>query len=156
MAFLIGLGKLQKTQMMKMLCVYSMKPDGAWREAASWSKMGARKGLLQYTTKVRSKKLHRTGIEPVPLAWKASMITTSPSVLYLKYAITFYITRTRASVRRAARLSGLVNPPPSCPFKRLAKARYGSQRIIQKDIRTYRLRFARPPPTIHGVPLAPR
>jgi hypothetical protein len=29
----------------------------------------------------KKKLLHRTGIEPVPLAWKASMITTSPSVL---------------------------------------------------------------------------
>ena len=28
----------------------------------------------------RFKEIHRTGIEPVPLAWKASMITTSPSV----------------------------------------------------------------------------
>ena len=25
--------------------------------------------------------IHRTGVEPVPLAWKASMITASPSVL---------------------------------------------------------------------------
>ena len=29
---------------------------------------------------LEAKYIHRTGIEPVPLAWKASMITTSPSV----------------------------------------------------------------------------
>jgi hypothetical protein len=34
---------------------------------------------------IEKKLLHRTGIEPVPLAWKASMITTSPSVWQYYY-----------------------------------------------------------------------
>ena len=36
--------------------------------------------MRQETRGEVEKKLHRTGIEPVPLAWKASMITASPSV----------------------------------------------------------------------------
>jgi hypothetical protein len=28
-------------------------------------------------------RIHRSGIEPEPLAWKASMITTSPTVCYI-------------------------------------------------------------------------
>jgi hypothetical protein len=60
-----------------------MKPDSAWSEAASWSKHS--------TGEVKKKLLHRTGIEPVPLAWKASMITTSPSVFYFNDCMIIYI-----------------------------------------------------------------
>jgi hypothetical protein len=39
-----------------------------------------RGGDLRKKMKKAKESVHRTGIEPVPLAWKASMITTSPSV----------------------------------------------------------------------------
>ena len=35
---------------------------------------------LKKEREIHIRHVHRTGIEPVPLAWKASMITTSPSV----------------------------------------------------------------------------
>ena len=40
-----------------------------------------RPGALQYydTKAKKEKDLHRRGVEPLPLAWKASMITASPS-----------------------------------------------------------------------------
>ncbi len=43
--------------------------------------------MRQETRGEVEKKLHRTGIEPVPLAWKASMITTSPSVSHFRYVM---------------------------------------------------------------------
>ena len=43
--------------------------------------------MRQETRGEVEKKLHRTGIEPVPLAWKASMITTSPSVSQFRYVM---------------------------------------------------------------------
>ena len=141
--------------MMKMLCVYSMKPDGAWREAASWSKMGARKGFGLLHDKSAVKKITPNGNRTRAACLEGKHDNHFTIGVVLERHNIPYNEDTCLS-ETTVRLSRLVNPSPSCPFKRLAKARYGSQRIIQKAIQTYRLRFARPPPTIHGVPLAHR
>jgi hypothetical protein len=101
--------------------------------------------------------LHRTGIEPVPLAWKASMITTSPSVLMILSNNTLHVLKNclQWTPARLCRVITL-NPSQSCLFKTSVKVHCVSQRIIQRDTQTYRPRFARPLPTIHGAPLVHR
>jgi hypothetical protein len=130
---------------------------------------GARERVALIILYLSRKIIHRTGIEPVPLAWKASMITTSPSVFSVRDAI--FVNKltskgrhspTGRCVPEGARLSILVvlllvsNSHLPCPSKRSAKAHYVSRRITRKATPMCRLKFARPLPTIHGAPLALR
>jgi hypothetical protein len=63
--------------------------------------------------------IHRTGIEPVPLAWKASMITTSPSVFFIRVIRYIHIAQVSITWLDAV-LRTAITPCPGPRFTRFS------------------------------------